>query len=185
MKIADRISRIQPSITLEMTAKAADLRSQGIDVINLSVGEPDFDTPDNIKEAAFYAINNGATKYTAGSGTAELKSSVIKKLKRDNNLDFKQENIIVSCGGKHSLYNACQTLFQKGDEVIIFSPYWVSFPDFVAVTGATPVIVPTIPTKQYEPNFEILEKSINNNTKGIIINSPSNPTGGVWSDDAK
>ena len=145
MKIADRISRIQPSITLEMTAKAADLRSQGIDVINLSVGEPDFDTPDNIKEAAFYAINNGATKYTAGSGTAELKSSVIKKLKRDNNLDFKQENIIVSCGGKHSLYNACQTLFQKGDEVIIFSPYWVSFPDFVAVTGATPVIVPTIP----------------------------------------
>tara|TARA_B100000519_G_C14258292_1_gene446205 strand:- start:3206 stop:4369 length:1164 start_codon:yes stop_codon:yes gene_type:complete len=184
MKIADRISRIQPSITLEMTAKAADLRSQGIDVINLSVGEPDFDTPDNIKKAAFYAINNGATKYTAGSGTAELKASVIKKLRRDNNLDFKQENIIVSCGGKHSLYNACQTLFQKGDEVIIFSPYWVSFPDFVSVTGATPVIVPTIPTKQYEPNFEILEKSINNNTKGIIINSPSNPTGGVWSDDA-
>ena len=184
MKIADRISRIQPSITLEMTAKAADLRSQGIDVINLSVGEPDFDTPDNIKEAAFYAINNGATKYTAGSGTAELKASVIKKLRRDNNLDFKQENIIVSCGGKHSLYNACQTLFQKGDEVIIFSPYWVSFPDFVSVTGATPVIVPTIPTKQYEPNFEILEKSINNKTKGIIINSPSNPTGGVWSDDA-
>tara|TARA_Y100000994_G_scaffold156_1_gene157 strand:+ start:16 stop:1179 length:1164 start_codon:yes stop_codon:yes gene_type:complete len=184
MKIADRISRIQPSITLEMTAKAADLRSQGIDVINLSVGEPDFDTPDNIKKAAFYAINNGATKYTAGSGTAELKASVIKKLRRDNNLDFKQENIIVSCGGKHSLYNACQTLFQKGDEVIIFSPYWVSFPDFVSVTGATPVIVPTIPTKQYEPNFEILEKSINKNTKGIIINSPSNPTGGVWSDDA-
>ena len=184
MKIADRISRIQPSITLEMTAKAADLRSQGIDVINLSVREPDFDTPDNIKKAAFYAINNGATKYTAGSGTAELKASVIKKLRRDNNLDFKQENIIVSCGGKHSLYNACQTLFQKGDEVIIFSPYWVSFPDFVSVTGATPVIVPTIPTKQYEPNFEILEKSINNNTKGIIINSPSNPTGGVWSDDA-
>ena len=184
MKIADRISRIQPSITLEMTAKAADLRSQGIDVINLSVGEPDFDTPENIKEAAFYAINNGATKYTAGSGTAELKASVIKKLRRDNNLDFKQENIIVSCGGKHSLYNACQTLFQKGDEVIIFSPYWVSFPDFVSVTGATPVIVPTIPTKQYEPNFEILEKSINKNTKGIIINSPSNPTGGVWSDDA-
>ncbi len=184
MKIADRISRIQPSITLEMTAKAADLRSQGIDVINLSVGEPDFDTPDNIKEAAFYAINNGATKYTAGSGTAELKASVIKKLRRDNGLDFKQENIIVSCGGKHSLYNACQTLFQKGDEVIIFSPYWVSFPDFVSVTGATPVIVPTIPTKQYEPDFEILEKSINSNTKGVIINSPSNPTGGVWSDDA-
>ena len=184
MKIADRISRIQPSITLEMTAKAADLRSQGIDVINLSVGEPDFDTPNNIKEAAFYAINNGVTKYTAGSGTADLKSSVIKKLNRDNNLDFNPENIIVSCGGKHSLYNACQALFQSGDEVIIFSPYWVSFPDFISVTGATPVIVPTIPSKQYEPDFEILEKSINSNTKGIIINSPSNPTGGVWSDDA-
>jgi len=184
MKIADRISRIQPSITLEMTAKAADLRSQGIDVINLSVGEPDFDTPSNIKEAAFYAIKNGITKYTAGAGTADLKSSVIKKLKRDNGLDFKQENIIVSCGGKHSLYNACQALFQKGDEVIIFSPYWVSFPDFVSVTGATPVIVPTIPAKQYEPDFEILEKSISKNTKGIIINSPSNPTGGVWSDEA-
>ena len=184
MKIADRIDRIQPSITLEMTAKAAELRSKGIDVINLSVGEPDFDTPDNIKEAAFYAINNGITKYTAGSGTSDLKSSIIKKLKRDNNLDFNAENIIVSCGGKHSLYNACQVLFQKGDEVIIFSPYWVSFPDFISITGAMPVVVPTIPSKQYEPNFEILENSINENTKGIIINSPSNPTGGVWRDDA-
>jgi len=184
MKIADRIDRIQPSITLEMTAKAAELRDQGIDVINLSVGEPDFDTPDNIKEAAFYAINNGLTKYTAGSGTNDLKSAIIKKFKRDNNLDFNAENIIVSCGGKHSLYNACQALFQKGDEVIIFSPYWVSFPDFVSVTGATPIIVPTIPSRQYEPNFEILENSINDNTKGIIINSPSNPTGGVWGDDA-
>ena len=144
MKIADRIHRIQPSITLEMTAKAAELRNQGVDVINLSVGEPDFDTPSNIKEAAFYAINNGVTKYTAGSGTADLKSAVIQKLKRDNNLNYKPNNIIVSCGGKHSLYNACQALFQKGDEVIIFSPYWVSFPDFVSVTGATPVIVPTI-----------------------------------------
>ena len=184
MKIADRIDRIQPSITLEMTAKAADLRSQGVDVINLSVGEPDFDPPNNIKEAAFYAINNGVTKYTAGSGTADLKSSIIKKLKRDNSLDFHTENIIVSCGGKHSLYNACQALFQKGDEVIIFSPYWVSFPDFISITGAKPVIVPTIASKQYEPDFEILENSINENTKGIIINSPSNPTGGVWGDDA-
>ena len=184
MKIADRIHRIQPSITLEMTAKAAELRNQGVDVINLSVGEPDFDTPSNIKEAAFYAINNGVTKYTAGSGTADLKSAVIQKLKRDNNLNYKPNNIIVSCGGKHSLYNACQALFQKGDEVIIFSPYWVSFPDFVSVTGATPVIVPTISSKQYEPNFELLEKSITSNTRAIIINSPSNPTGGVWGDEA-
>jgi len=184
MKIADRISRIQPSITLEMTAKAAELRQSGIDVVNLSVGEPDFDTPENIKEAARSAINRGMTKYTAGSGIPELKKSIINKLKRDNNLDYDLDNIIVSCGGKHTLYNACQVLFEKGDEVIIFSPYWVSFPDFVAITGAKPVVVPTIPERQYEPDFSILEKSINNNTKGIIINSPSNPTGGVWGDDA-
>ena len=184
MKIADRISRIQPSITLEMTAKAAELRLSGIDVINLSVGEPDFDTPENIKEAARSAINRGMTKYTAGSGIPELKKSIINKLKRDNNLDYDLDNIIVSCGGKHTLYNACQVLFEKGDEVIIFSPYWVSFPDFVAITGAKPVVVPTIPERQYEPDFSILEKSINDNTRGIIINSPSNPTGGVWGDDA-
>ena len=184
MQIADRISRIQPSITLEMTAKAAELRKAGVDVINLSVGEPDFDTPSNIKEAAYAAIKQGKTKYTAGSGIPELKSAIIEKLKRDNNLHFNQDNIIVSCGGKHTLYNACQVLFQSGDEVIVFSPYWVSFPDFVSVTGAKPIIVPTIAEKQYEPDFAILEQSINQNTKGIIINSPSNPTGGVWSDEA-
>ncbi len=184
MKIADRISRIQPSITLEMTAKASELRQSGIDVINLSVGEPDFDTPENIKEAAHLAIKNGMTKYTAGSGIPDLKKAIIHKLKRDNDLKYDLNNIIVSCGGKHTLYNACQVLFQKGDEVIIFSPYWVSFPDFVSVTGSKPVVVPTISEKQYEPDFSILEKSINSNTKGIIINSPSNPTGGVWGDSA-
>ena len=134
MKIADRISRIQPSITLEMTAKAAQLRQSGVDVINLSVGEPDFDTPQNIKEAAYSAIKKGMTKYTAGSGIPELKNAIINKLKRDNDLEYNLENIIVSCGGKHTLYNACQVLFQKNDEVIIFSPYWVSFPDFVSIT---------------------------------------------------
>jgi len=184
MKIADRISRIQPSITLEMTAKAAELRDKGIDVVNLSVGEPDFDTPENIKEAAHSAIKKGMTKYTAGSGIPDLKKAIINKLKRDNNLEYNLNNIIVSCGGKHTLYNACQVLFQREDEVIIFSPYWVSFPDFVSITSAKPIIVPTIPEKQYEPNFSVLEKSINKNTKGIIINSPSNPTGGVWRDDA-
>ena len=183
MKIADRIDRIQPSITLEMTAKAAELRKSGVDVINLSVGEPDFDTPQNIKDAGLKAINNGKTKYTAGSGIPELKSAIIKKLKRDNQLEYKPENIIVSCGGKHTLYNACQVLFQKNDEVIIFSPYWVSFPDFVAVTGAKPIVVPTLADRQYEPDFKILEKAITKNTKGIIINSPSNPTGGVWGEE--
>ena len=181
---AKRINRIQPSATLEMTAKAAELRSQGKDVINLSVGEPDFPTPKNICDAAVFAMNNGYTKYTPGSGMMELRQAVCDKLKRDNNLSYSPKNIIVSSGGKHSLYNACQTLFEKNDEVIIFTPYWVSFPDFISVTGATPVIVNTNSNKQYEPDFIDLAKKITSKTKGIIINSPSNPTGGVWSDGA-
>ncbi len=181
---AKRINRIQPSATLEMTAKAAELRSQGKDVINLSVGEPDFPTPKNICDAAVYAMKNGYTKYTPGSGMLDLRKAVCEKLERDNQLQYLPQNIIVSCGGKHSLYNACQTLFEKNDEVIIFTPYWVSFPDFISVTGATPVIVNTNSQAQYEPDFDDLEKKITSNTKGIIINSPSNPTGGVWSDVA-
>ena len=179
-----RLDRIQPSATLEMTAKAAELRSQGIDVLNFSVGEPDFNTPDNIINAAKYAMDNGFTKYTPGSGTQELKQAICKKLSRDNSLDYDTNNVVVSCGGKHALYNACQVLFEAGDEVIIFSPYWVSFPDFVSVTGATPVYVNTLSNQQYEPDFNDLLSKINKNTKGIIINSPSNPTGGGWSDEA-
>tara|TARA_Y100000590_G_scaffold117516_1_gene134325 strand:- start:573 stop:1766 length:1194 start_codon:yes stop_codon:yes gene_type:complete len=181
---ANRINRIQPSATLEMTSKAADLRRRGKPVYNMSVGEPDFDTPPNIQKAGINAIKNGITKYTPGSGTHDLKEAICYKLKRDNKLNFNPSQIVVSCGGKHSLYNACQALFQKNDEVIIFTPYWVSFPDFVSVTGATPVFVNTRNSKQNEPNFTELEQKINNRTKGIIINSPSNPTGGVWSNDA-
>ena len=181
---SDRINRIQPSATLEMTAKAAELRSQGIDVINLSVGEPDFNTPQNIIKAAKKAMDSGFTKYTPGSGILDLRKAVCTKLKRDNLLNYEPTEIIVSCGGKHSLYNACQVLFQKNDEVIIFSPYWVSFPDFVSVTGAKPVFVKTDHNKQYEPDFDDLNSKITKNTKGIIINSPSNPTGGVWSNEA-
>ena len=181
---SDRINRIQPSATLEMTAKAAELRSQGIDVINLSVGEPDFNTPQNIIKAAKKAMDSGFTKYTPGSGILDLRKAVCTKLKRDNLLNYEPTEVIVSCGGKHSLYNACQVLFQKNDEVIIFSPYWVSFPDFVSVTGAKPVFVKTDHNKQYEPDFDDLNSKITKNTKGIIINSPSNPTGGVWSNEA-
>mgnify|MGYP001221887199 CR=1 FL=1 len=184
MKLADRINRIQPSATLEMTAKAAELRSQGIEVFNMSVGEPDFNTPSNIIKAAINGMNDGHTRYTPGAGTKALKEAIQKKLIRDNQLSYNIDEIIVSSGGKHSLYNACQALFQTGDEVIIFTPYWVSFPDFVSVTGAKPIFVNTDSTKQYEPIFEELESKINHNTKGIIINSPSNPTGGVWSDEA-
>ena len=182
--LAKRISRIQPSATLAMTAKAAELRAQGKDVLNMSVGEPDFNTPTNIVDAAVKAMKDGHTRYTPGGGTKDLKLAIQEKLIRDNNLSYDLNQIIVSSGGKHSLYNACQALFETNDEVIIFTPYWVSFPDFVSVTGAKPVFVKTDPDNQYQPIFDDLEAKINKNTKGMIINSPSNPTGGVWSDEA-
>jgi len=182
--LSDRIGRITPSATLAMTAKAAELRATGVDVINLSVGEPDFPTPENIRLIAKQAIDNGHTRYTPGGGTMNLKRAVIEKLSRDNDLQYDIAEVLISCGGKHSLYNACQVLFQRGDEVIIFSPYWVSFPDFVSVTGATPVFVATDPFHQYEPVMEDLSAKITSQTKAIIINSPSNPTGGVWCEQA-
>jgi len=167
-----------------MTAKAAELRAAGKPVINLSVGEPDFPTPENIRNAGKRAIDEGHTRYTPGGGTLELKKAVVKKLSRDNDLHYDTSQILISCGGKHSLYNACQALFQSGNEVIIFSPYWVSFPDFVSVTGAKPIFVNTDPARQFEPVMDDLKAKITSRTKGIIINSPSNPTGGVWSDEA-
>ena len=182
--LTERIGRITPSATLAMTAKAAELRAAGKPVINLSVGEPDFPTPENIRLAGKRAIDEGHTRYTPGGGTLELKKAVVEKLSRDNNLHYDTSQILISCGGKHSLYNACQALFQSGDEVIIFSPYWVSFPDFVSVTGAKPVFVITDPAQQFEPVMDDLKAKITSRTKGIIINSPSNPTGGVWSDEA-
>ena len=182
--LTERIGRITPSATLAMTAKAAELRAVGKPVINLSVGEPDFPTPKNIRLAGQRAIEEGHTRYTPGGGTMELKKAVVEKLSRDNNLHYDTSQILISCGGKHSLYNACQALFQTGDEVIIFSPYWVSFPDFVSVTGAKPVFVNTNPLHQFEPVLDDLKAKITPQTKGIIINSPSNPTGGVWSDEA-
>ena len=182
--LTERIGRITPSATLAMTAKAAELLAAGKPVINLSVGEPDFPTPKNIRLAGQRAIEEGHTRYTPGGGTMELKKAVVEKLSRDNNLHYDTSQILISCGGKHSLYNACQALFQTGDEVIIFSPYWVSFPDFVSVTGAKPVFVNTDPLQQFEPVLDDLKAKITPRTKGIIINSPSNPTGGVWSDEA-
>ena len=182
--LTDRIGRITPSATLAMTAKAAELRAAGKPVINLSVGEPDFPTPENIRNAGKRAIDEGHTRYTPEGGTLELKKAVVKKLSRDNDLHYDTSQILISCGGKHSLYNACQALFQSGDEVIIFSPYWVSFPDFVSVTGAKPIFVNTDSARQFEPVMDDLKTKITSRTKGIIINSPSNPTGGVWSDGA-
>jgi len=181
---SDRVGRISPSATLEMTSKAADLKRLNKPVYNMSVGEPDFPTPENIQKAGIFAIQNGITKYTPGSGTHELKKAIQDKLIRDNSLNYDINQIVVSCGGKHSLYNACQVLFQQDDEVIIFSPYWVSFPDFISVTGAKPIVVKTNQNQQYEPDFEDLKNKITSKTKGLIINSPSNPTGGVWGEDA-
>ena len=163
---SDRIGRITPSATLEMTAKAAELRAAGIDVINLSVGEPDFPTPENICLAGKQAIDDGHTRYTPGGGTMDLKKAVIEKLSRDNDLQYDTSQILISCGAKHSLYNACQVLFQTGDEIIIFSPYWVSFPDFVSVTGAKPVFVDCNDTFCMDVDF--LEAAITDKTKAIV-----------------
>ena len=182
--LTDRIRRISESATLAMTAKTAELRSSGIKVINLSVGEPDFPTPHNIREAGKMAIDAGHTRYTPGGGTIDLKKAASQKMKRDNNLHYEPNEILISCGAKHSLYNACQVLFQTNDEVIIFSPYWVSFPDFVSITGAKPVFVNTDANNQFSPDFNDLKNKITSNTRGIIINSPSNPTGGVWNENS-
>lgn len=184
LDFSDRVTRVKPSFTLEMTSRAADLRSKGIDVINLSVGEPDFNTPEHIIQAGKEAMDKGFTKYTAGPGMIELRQAICKKLSVENGLTFTPDQVLVSNGEKQSLYTACQALFDRGDEVIVFSPYWVSFPEFVRLADAEPIIVSTDPNNQFEPNFNELVSKINSKTKGMIINSPSNPTGGVWSSGA-
>ncbi len=184
IKFAERVRRVKPSFTLEMATRATELREQGEDVINFSVGEPDFNTPENIREAAKRAIDEGYTKYTAGSGMLELRQAICRKLERENGLHYEPSQILVSNGEKQSLYNACQALFDKGDEVLIFAPYWVSFPEFVRLADAEPVIVKTVAQRQFEPDFDDLEAKITDRVKGVIINSPSNPTGGVWSKEA-
>lgn len=181
LRLADRIQRIQPSFTLEMAARANELRAQGVDVINFSVGEPDFNTPAHIREAAKQAMDAGYTKYTAGAGMPELRKAICRKLERENGLQCTPEMVVVSNGEKHSLFNACQALFEKGDQVIVFTPYWVSFPEFVRLADAEPVFVATRPDQHSEPDFAELEAKITGRVRGVIINSPSNPTGGVWS----
>ena len=182
--LADRVERVKPSFTLEMTSRAAELLSQGADVIDFSAGQPDFNTPKNIREAAVKAMEAGKTKYTAGAGTIELRKAVCSKLSRENFLEINPNQILISNGEKQSLYLACQALFQAGDEVLIFKPYWVSFPEFVTLSDANPIIVETHQKNNFEPNIKDLKSKISNNVKGIIINSPSNPTGSVWSDEA-
>jgi len=167
-----------------MATKAADMRSRGVDVINFSVGEPDFNTPKHIRDAAKEALDQGYTKYTAGPGMIELRQAICEKLERENKISYEPSSILVSNGEKQSLYNACQAIFNPDDSVVVFTPYWVSFPEFVKMAEAKPVLVNTLPESNFEPNFDDLELKINSTIKGVIINSPSNPTGGVWSNKA-
>lgn len=181
MKLAARVAKIKPSETLAITAKANALRAEGRDVIGFGAGEPDFDTPENIKAAAIRAIEAGFTKYTPVGGTDELKDAIIDKLKRDNALEYKRSQIVVSCGAKHTLYNLAQALFEPGDEVIIPAPYWVSYPDIVVLAGGTPVIVDTLEKDGFKMKPEQLQAAVTERTKAVVINSPSNPTGAAYS----
>ncbi len=181
MKFAKRIAKIKPSATLSITAKANALRAEGRDVIGFGAGEPDFDTPLHIKQAAIEAIEKGFTKYTPVGGTDELKDTIADKLGRENHLSYTRSEIIVSCGAKQSLYNIAQVLFDSGDEVIIPAPYWVSYPDIVLLADATPVFIYAEKNSGFKITAQQLEKAITGKTKALILNSPSNPTGAAYS----
>lgn len=181
MQLSNRVLAIKESPTLAITAKAARLKAEGKDVIALAAGEPDFDTPQHIKEAAIAAINAGFTKYTPVGGTPSLKNAVIAKFKRDNGLDYNAKQILVSCGGKQSFFNLCQAFINKGDEVIIPAPYWVSYPDIVIIAEGTPVIVECGIEQGFKLTAAQLAAAITPATKLVVLNSPSNPTGAVYS----
>jgi aspartate aminotransferase len=181
MKLTARINSIKPSPTLAITMKANALRAEGRDIIGFGAGEPDFDTPDNVKKAAIRAIDEGFTKYTPVGGIDELKDAIIAKLQRDNHLSYTRAQICVSCGAKHTLYNLAQVLFEEGDEVVIPSPYWVSYPDIVVLTGAKAVILKTRASEGFKIQPSELETAITDRTRAVIINSPSNPSGVAYS----
>jgi len=181
--VSNNLKRIKPSPTLAVTQKARELKAAGKDVISLGAGEPDFDTPENIKQAAIKAINDGDTKYTAVDGTPVLKNAIIKKFKRENNLEYQADQITVGAGGKHVIYNAMVATLNEGDEVIIPAPYWVSYPDIVLLAGGTPIILECNEKQGFKINALELDKSITKKTKWIILNSPSNPTGACYSED--
>ncbi len=180
MSISKRVSVISPSVTLAITAKAKKMRGEGIDVIGFGAGEPDFDTPVHIKEAAKKALDEGFTKYTPVSGMEELKEAICRKFNHDNNLDYSPQEIIVSCGAKHSIFNAIFVLCNEGDEVILPSPYWVSYPEMIKVAGARPVVVETTQKNNFKVTPQQLQEAITPKTKLFILNSPSNPTGMVY-----
>jgi aspartate aminotransferase len=180
MKLAARVSQVTPSLTLAIAAKAKALKADGIDVCSFSAGEPDFDTPAHIKAAAVKALDEGKTKYGPAAGEPKLREAIAHKLKTDNSLDYKSENVIVTNGGKHSLYNLMVALIDPGDEVIIPAPYWLSYPEMVTLVGGVPVIVHADATTAYKITPEQLRKAITPKTKLFVLNSPSNPTGMVY-----
>ena len=179
--IADRLSRIKPSPTIAVTTKAAELKAAGVDVIGLGAGEPDFDTPDNIKAAAKAAIDAGKTKYTPVAGTPELRKAIVEKFKRENDLEYTIDEITVGCGGKQTLFNAFFATLNAGDEVVIPAPYWVSYPDMALMAEGTPVIVECQEENDFKITAAELEAAITPKTKWVVLNSPSNPTGAAYS----
>lgn len=183
MELAQRVRFIKPAILQLVTAKAASLKAQGHNIIGLGVGEPDFDTPRHIKDAAIRAINDGFTKYTAVDGIPSLKQAIVDKFKRDNNLEYSLKNVIVSCGGKHSFFNIVQAVIDPGDEVIIPAPYWASFPDIVSLAGGIPAIIQAGIEQKFKISPAQLEQAISEKTKMLILNSPSNPTGAIYTRD--
>ena len=180
--VSNSLKRIKPSPTIAVTQKARELKASGKDIIGLGAGEPDFDTPDNIKQAAIQAIKDGDTKYTAVDGTPALKDAIIKKFKRENNLNYQIDQITVGAGGKHVIYNAMMATLNEGDEVVVPAPYWVSYPDMVLLAGGIPVILECNEKQGFKINPSELEKTITKKTKWIILNSPSNPTGACYSE---
>lgn len=182
-RLAERLKKVNPSTTLSITSKAKKLKSEGFDVISLAAGEPDFDTPDFVKSAAIEAIKSGFTKYTPTTGTPELKKAIVEKFKKDNALAYEPSQIVVSCGAKHSIFNAIFVLINKSDEVLIPSPYWVSYPEIVRLCEGTPRFIPTKAENNFKIKTDELKKYITTKTKILILNSPSNPAGCVYTKD--
>ena len=180
MKFAQRVNRIKPSPTFAAAAKAAAMRAKGIEVISFAQGEPDFDTPDNIKEAAYKAIREGITKYTPAAGFPDLKDAIIQKFKKDNHLTYDRSQVFASAGAKLILFNLAQALFEAGDEVIVPAPYWVSYTDILLLMDATPVVIPTSEQQGFKMSVQQLKSAITPRTKAIILNSPCNPTGATY-----
>ncbi|MDH5542536.1 MAG: pyridoxal phosphate-dependent aminotransferase [Nitrospinota bacterium] len=183
MKLAKRMSSFAPSATMAISGKVTELQAQGKNIIGFSAGEPDFDVPDFIKEAAIKAIRDGYNKYTPVPGNDAIKTAVIEFMKSHYGIDYRKNEVILSCGAKHSLYNITQVLFEEGDEVIVFSPYWVTYPDQIQLAGATPVILDCDAKNDFNPDIDKLKSSITARTRAIILNSPGNPSGAVYSEE--